>query len=343
MAKNREKWIDYIKTFACILVASGHFFMSMVESEILLDTTMYRWFIRTIYYFHVPLFFMCSGYLYQKKSKIDSYLKWKNSVSTKAITLGIPYFVFSIATWMLKAVFSGSVNTKNEGLLTTLFLEPASPYWYLYTLFFIFLITPTFTGRKQAIVGLLIAIALKYIQADDQFEIKLYAVNKTFDNLIWFVFGMCLSVFNIPERCKGKNWKTAGVLCGILFLVASCIECGDYSESVSVNLMMGLLGCLSTFLIILCQTGENKVWCMVDKFSKYTMPVYLMHTIFAAGVRAVLMKLGIDNAAVHIVIGLAASFMGPAFASWLMECARLDFLLYPGKYLKCKLDQGVSI
>lgn len=53
---NREKWIDYIKVFACILVAAGHFFMSMTEAGILSETPLYDWFITTIYYFHVPPF-----------------------------------------------------------------------------------------------------------------------------------------------------------------------------------------------------------------------------------------------------------------------------------------------
>lgn len=247
MVKDREKWIDYIKVFACILVATGHFFMSMVETQILSDTSMYQWFIRTIYYFHVPLFFMCSGYLYQKKSKVDSFLIWKNNVLTKAIALGIPYFVFSVVTWMLKAAFAGSVNTQNEGLITTLFLEPASPYWYLYTLFFIFLITPTFSGRKQAIAGLLIAIVLKYICADPNFKIHLYAINKTLDNLVWFVSGMCLSVFGVPERCRTKAWKRAAHYAGGGILVGEFSgpwETFGFGKHFACNGIVGMFGCI---------------------------------------------------------------------------------------------------
>ena len=68
--KTREKWVDDVKVIACILVALGHFFMSMVQSGILPDSNLHEWFITTIYYFHVPLFFICSGYLYQKYSKV---------------------------------------------------------------------------------------------------------------------------------------------------------------------------------------------------------------------------------------------------------------------------------
>ena len=62
--KTREKWVDDVKVIACILVVLGHFFQSMVKASIMPDSDLYEWFITTIYDFHVPLFFIYSGYLY---------------------------------------------------------------------------------------------------------------------------------------------------------------------------------------------------------------------------------------------------------------------------------------
>ena len=70
--RTREKWIDDVKVIACILVVLGHFFQSMTKANILPQSDLYRWFNTTIYYFHVPLFFICSGYLYQKYNKVNS-------------------------------------------------------------------------------------------------------------------------------------------------------------------------------------------------------------------------------------------------------------------------------
>lgn len=64
--RTREKWVDDVKVIACILVVLGHFFQSMTKANILPENNLYGWFNTTIYYFHVPLFFICSGYLYQK-------------------------------------------------------------------------------------------------------------------------------------------------------------------------------------------------------------------------------------------------------------------------------------
>ena len=154
MRASRENWIDNVKIFACVLVALGHFFQSMCSSGILNAGPIYQWFNQTIYYFHVPLFFICSGYLYQKYSKVDSMTSWKHHAAKKLLTLGIPYFVFLMISWGLKNGFSGEVNTQAHGLGYDLFIHPMSPYWYLFALFFIFLITKTFSGKRACCVVL---------------------------------------------------------------------------------------------------------------------------------------------------------------------------------------------
>jgi fucose 4-O-acetylase-like acetyltransferase len=114
----REIWVDNVKVFACILVVLGHFFQSMVESSILPATGVFMWFEKTIYTFHVPLFFICSGYLYQRYSRVDSLRAWRDNILKKLLTLGVPYFTFSTVTWGLKTVFSSTVNTNVGGVET---------------------------------------------------------------------------------------------------------------------------------------------------------------------------------------------------------------------------------
>ncbi len=160
-ARTREKWVDDVKVIACILVVLGHFFQSMTKASIMPESDLYKWFNTTIYYFHVPLFFICSGYLYQKYSRVNSLESWCRNVAKKLLALGVPYATFTTATWVLKKVFSSSVNDQIGGLGDTFFLHPTAPYWYLYALFFIFLVTPTFKSVKAAAVGLVVALAAK--------------------------------------------------------------------------------------------------------------------------------------------------------------------------------------
>ena len=108
----REKWVDDVKVIAFILVVLDHFFQSMTKANILPENDLYGRFNTTIYYFHVPLFFICSGYLYQKYSKVNSVGSWCKNVTKKALALGVPYVTFTTATWVLKKCFQVALMTR---------------------------------------------------------------------------------------------------------------------------------------------------------------------------------------------------------------------------------------
>ena len=74
--------------------------------------------------------------------------------------------------------------------------------------------------------------------------------------------------------------------------------------------------------------------CVFKFMSKYTMPVFLMHTICAAPTRSILFKIGITSAWIHIPIGLAVSFGGPILVAIVLKKMKYaEFILYPGKFV----------
>ena len=324
--RTREKWVDDVKVIACILVVLGHFFQSMTKANILPENNLYGWFNTTIYYFHVPLFFICSGYLYQKYGKVNSVGSWCKNVAKKALALGVPYATFTTATWVLKKVFSSSVNDQIGGLGDTLFFHPTAPYWYLYALFFIFLVTPTFSSVKAAAVGLIVALAAKVLILTGGRAI--YAVSTVLSNEIWFVLGMSICAFNV--QLKGK--RVQGTICELLFVILSIVV---YTVEISggvISFAMGLLACVAVILMV--AGFEEKFSRGMDFLAKYTMPIFLMHTLFAAPMRSVLLKMGIENASIHVVLGLGISFVGPIIIAWIMKKTKwLEFFLCPNKLI----------
>lgn len=326
--RTREKWVDDVKVIACILVVLGHFFQSMTKASILPENDLYEWFETTIYYFHVPLFFICSGYLYQKYSKVNSVGSWCKNVAKKALALGVPYVTFTTATWVLKKVFSSSVNDQIGGLGDTLFLHPTAPYWYLYALFFIFLVTPTFNSVKATIVGLVVALSAKALILTGG-GYGVYAVSTILRNEIWFVLGMSICAFNVQL----KDRKVQGTIFGLLFMILSIVVYTAEIGGSAISFAMGLLACVAVILMV--AEFEQKFGRGMDFLAKYTMPIFLMHTLFAAPMRSVLMKVGIENAVIHVVLGLGISFVGPIIAAWIMKKTKwLEFFLYPNKVIK---------
>ena len=330
MKKEREIWVDNVKVIACVLVVLGHFFQSMTKANILPENELYGWFNTTIYYFHVPLFFICSGYLYQKYNRVNDADSWIRNVSKKALALGVPYITFSTATWILKTVFSGNVNDQLGSLGDTLFLHPTAPYWYLYALFFIFLVTPTFNSMKAATVGLVVALTAKVLILTGG-GYGVYAVSTVLLNEIWFVLGMNICVFNV--QLKGRSVQ--GTVAGVLFVILSVVVYMMENHSGAVSFVLGVLACVAVILLVV--DFEEKFDRGMSFLAKYTMPIFLMHTLFAAPLRSVLMKIGIKNAVVHVVLGLGISFAGPIIAAWIMKKTKwLEFFLYPNKVLQRK-------
>lgn len=331
---HREIWVDYVKVIACALVVLGHFFQSMTKADILPETALYQWFNQTIYYFHVPLFFICSGYLYQRLSKVEDISSWGRNVLKKALNLGVPYLTFSFATWLLKTLFASLTNTRIGGLFDTLFLYPTSPYWYLYALFFIFLVTPTFRNKTMATISLAIALLLKILGIARGHGIQ--AISYILANEIWFVIGMCLSVWEANKYIEKKRMNVP-IATSVIFAVLSVLTYKADIQYKIVGFLMGLIACCSVIVLIVGIFKDGKRSAIFGYLAQYTMPIFLMHTLFAAPIRAMLIKIGIQNAVVHVGLGLLVTFFGPIVAAEIMKKSKwLEFFLYPGKFIKIR-------
>lgn len=331
MPRNREAWPDAVKIVACALVVIGHFTQSMVKSGFMADAAAYEWFQDTVYSFHVPLFFVCSGYLYQRYSIVDSPSSWWLSVRRKALALGVPYLFFTCATLALKALAGDLANTAEAGPMETLLLEPTAPYWYLYTLFFLFLVVPTADSRRTCAAVLIVAVVAKALVLSGALPPSLpFVLTSMMANGVWFALGMGLASLGWLERL---GWGTA--IAGLVFLPLS-VALYALDAGPAWWFAAGLLACLC--VVSACRAkfvGEGSP--VVASLARWTMPVYLMHTIFAAGWRVALLKLGIASAPAHIVTGLAVGFVGPIVTAFVLERLRpLDFVMYPTRYVKLK-------
>ena len=106
-----------------------------------------------------------------------------------------------------------------------------------------------------------------------------------------------------------------------------------YTIGISVGVISSVMGLLACAVVIMMVVGfERKLGKGMDFLAKYTMPIFLMHTLFAAPLRSLLMKIGIESAVAHVILGLGISFAGPIMAAWIMKKTKwLEFFLYPNK------------
>lgn len=104
-------------------------------------------------------------------------------------------------------------------------------------------------------------------------------------------------------------------------------------SSSAASFIMGLLACVAVIMMV--AGFEEKLGRGMEFIAKYTMPIFLMHTLFAAPLRSLLMKIGIESAVIHVMLGLGISFAGPIIAAWIMKKTKwLEFFLYPNKFIR---------
>ncbi len=339
--KEQYLWINRVKLLACILVVLGHFLSGLILSNIIENNIFLEWFSKTIYYFHVPLFFICSGYLYQNSRKINSFKEWWGNIKCKFISLGIPYFVFSTITIIMKIIAANSVNNQAPPYLKTLLFNPIAPYWYLYILFFMFCFTKTIENKREMKIITIIAMTLKIgsiiIKDSNVMNYIPYFIKGLAINWIWFVLGMNFRYLYEPSNLEYKILKLREYVYALIIgvIISILIVYFDLKNE-WISFIDGFIFCFSIIgiTISLSKYKSNKLERYIFK---YTMEIYLMHTIFAAIARIVMIKMNIFNKSIHLIIGFIASIIVPIIVSNIMRKNRiLSFLIYPKKTLKTR-------
>lgn len=327
----RIVWIDDLKAFACFLVVLGHLLQSFNKAGIdnYTDITQFiNWF---IYLFHMPLFMMISGFLYCNTKKEFSLKKYKNFTIKKTINLLFPYVTFYLLFIGINMLFSNSVNNA-RGIddLLRIFNNPIAPYWFLYALMSIFIVIPILEKilKNNKFIVLSILIIFKLLSV--LFNTNIYFIDSIMAYGIYFYIGSFIS--------KEDNSKSIinNILFLILYLIISLIYYFVYDKiNIYINeyikIVFAIIG-IYAFANIFKKVNQLKI---LDSFKDYTFQIYLLHTIFAAGIRIVLLKLNINNYFIHFMFGIIFSIYIPVFVSIISnKIGYTNFFFYPIKTIE---------
>lgn len=332
--KQREKWLDYVKAVACILVVLAHVLQGLRKSNILLNTDFLIWLDYAIYLFHMPLFFMVSGYLYKKNVKITSLKTYLQFVLKKLCNLGIPYIFFSL----IFTILNMCTNSANDNLsimdFINIYKSPISHFWFLYTLFFIFLLIPILEKivKNENIILLfllIIKILFNYI------DCNVYFITSFASYGFYFYFGKFLISFVTNKKLSTRK-MLFGLMNIIIFIILSLILFNIDSKVqdifiIVLNIIMASYGSYIVLKLIY-NIGNNK---LLNILGKYSFQIYLMHTIFAAFIRVLLIKIGISNGIIQFILGMFCGFYIPIIISMILDkMIFANIIIFPIKTIK---------
>ncbi|KAF1298816.1 hypothetical protein BAU15_14125 [Enterococcus sp. JM4C] len=260
--------LSFLQNFGIFLVVLGH---SLPTEGI---TSPVAWFRSVIYSFHMPLFMAISGFLfiYSSGTKGD----YLNFVKNKFFRLLIPYFTISTIAFFPKVILSRyayrpielSVNSFVNNLI-----YPSENaiifFWFLPTLFVIFLISPLIergikTKWKQLIISLAFVV-LNTFSATSTF--KIFNISGVMEYLVYFWCGCLLAYY----WTSIKSILNMRVIFAILFLALIVLNSIKIDNTLFA-LITAITGVLMSFSLSLTQLN----FYLFKGIDGYSYQIYLL-------------------------------------------------------------------
>ncbi len=238
---------------------------------------------------HMPLFFIVSGFCFSYKEKYVSYIK------KKIKRLVVPYIVFNILDMIPRFVLPQLVNRPksiSESILDMLIR--GGEYWFLYTLFMIFLIYPLLykLQSKSLILKVVCAIFLLVLSIV-KINTSLFKLNELSYYLVYFHLGVMI---------KNSNIKIFDLKRNILYIFIPAVLAALWIWILLSPFAKTLRMPLALIGVIVCYFLSRSKWVVsvFERFGTYSLQLYLLNGFLLVISRTIICKL--TNSPIIIVI-----------------------------------------
>ncbi|MGL5125906.1 MAG: acyltransferase family protein [Fusobacteriaceae bacterium] len=275
--------ITLAKGIGIILVILGHSF-SFTGFDIL-NNSINNYIFKTIYSYHMPLFFLISGFL--SNNEIENLNK--KFYFAKIKRLMIPYFFINIIDAIPRYLFNDLVNNKSNSLGRILLYSGAAT-WFVYTLFILFLIFPILEKYiikkdKYFLLGIfLIVLNLFGIGS----SIKLFTINKLISMGIYFYFGYILK----PYYKKFYDKYSENRMLYLIFIAGFFTLGYKYENYRLSQITYPFLGIVTTFLfsIKMKKNTKSSIFKFLYFCGENSLAFYLLESFCGTVYRVILIK-----------------------------------------------------
>ena len=315
----RLDWIDLSKGFGIILVVYGHVARGLNSAG--LGFELFRQIDNVIYAFHMPLFFLLSGYFFLKSSEVGALSYFKSKVST----ILFPYLIWSLIQIVIMFFASNYTNgTISLNDVLTFFL-PRGQFWFLLALFFISTVN-IILFSKFGSVGLIVSsvISLLYILIGTEILVKdLKIFDDTLGNLLFFNVGILLyKEKSLLEHLVKRRFSF--LVNTILFLSLESVLFIKGIDFSFFNLVLAISGSLFVLQISNLNMFRSN---HLKEIGRQSLTIYILHILVGSGSRIILMKIfKIDNVFINVVIGTTLGVYVPFLIYKLGLLKRISFL-----------------
>lgn len=265
-----------------------------------------------IYIFHMPFFFVISGFLLSQKGWIKQQETYKQFISKKLIKLMVPYIVwnltFFIPKYLLQSILLDDVTMSLEATIKMFFYPRQNIWghtWFLVGLFLLYCLTPLWKrimeNRSLTYIAVFIGIVLYMIPLGTE----LLCISDLHKDAVFFIIGCCLGTLNMNSL---KTWFKKGIVpLAILAIVNSYIALfiidGAWFDWIPCVTIIFFIWSVSIML-------ENKNG-FIEILAKRSFGIYILHWPVMLCVRVVFLNLLHMNTVVTIVAMIVCGYVVP--------------------------------
>ncbi len=328
---NRIEWVDAAKGMGIILVVYAHVARGLNKSGIF-DGNAFEIVDAIIYSFHMPLFFFLSGIFYLRTMEKRGFT---GTIFSKINTIIYPYIIWSLIQGFIEVQLSAYTNGAAQySDLFAILWQPRAHFWFLYTLFFMFIATsliliPYFKNMVSTKITLLSGLAITlFIYLSRQHSPDVFALTSVSSNAIYFMGGVVFSAV-APNY---KRIRLVGLISAVSFFLLSYVV--NVAHTLPSNdlwkLSLAFFGILA--VIYMCRVIPESIDKPFALLGSYSMIIYLLHILFGSGVRIVLSKgFSVDSSLLHLFVGTTIGLIGPIMFYLIVKNTVLISLFRPLK------------
>ncbi|MGN0181272.1 MAG: acyltransferase family protein [Candidatus Ornithomonoglobus sp.] len=330
----RDTIADFLKGYACLLVVFGHVIMGVRNCGAVKIPAAGLTLEAVIWSFHVPLFMFVSGYVYNITGEWYRKGSRLRFLGGKLMDLGIPYVFFSIIYIFINSAIASTNSDYNMSNLISMWYEPIAQYWFIYALFIDFVLYVVLNRVIKnkyilAAVCVLITILRRLININYGF------MGEALSCVGYFALGACIK--NLKIKCHGST-AICIIIAAAHIMLAWYIK-ATLPDTITLNAFMRVFLALLGFAGSICLmnlAGRSITMKRALLFiTKYSFPIYLLHTIFTAGIRIALVKVGITNYGIHITAGTVIGVVIPVIIAVISsKIVYTDIVFYPSRTIK---------
>lgn len=299
-------WVLIAKGIGIILVVIGHFYPD--------DSPEYWTILRnSIYTFHMPLFFILSGFLYR-------YTKYSYStlVRIKIKRLLYPFISVAIIFFIIKYPAGMLFHLEyplEPASIYALFIDPVNSYkpllWFVHALFLMFLVYPLL----RSIVNNNYVILLIFVLVNEFLGNDYLVIGKALAHIPFFIVGIMLRESS-ALRDKVIPGSCLYIVSSVIFFL-TCVFAEmkiQWPSGYVLRLMSGLSGaiCVMNMSILIAAMRKRKR-VGLEIVGCYSMTIYLFHTFFESAVRIGYYQVLVGCSVPFEIVALSAIVAGIVF------------------------------